>query len=1079
MYSKLQSNVFSKTVHTETLELQPDDKRLLETTFVMNVGTNDLVTISTGILYDTSSTDEYAGIVIENGAKLVFKPNVVGGLLLKTNYILIKAGGRMDVGSKDCRYSGKLTIQLLGERDPGYDIENFGDKFIGVERDADLNMYGEYQLPWTRIENTLSKMSDDGFAYRSEVTQDNNVQGLVVYHFDTELDTYTAADVNETIINFRTISQKTFDKRVEQLAAYLDSVPEQHIVVFAIRKSLVTPNNSEGINLTALYNLVEDFFNLEEGMSKIRQLEFYDGYAGIKRKGMNSNSNSADGIEAQSDYNKDNAVQISEASMSTEDRTLTAMSFISLKGHGKSFTRVEVTYRNHSEHIIELADDVSTWNVDDRIMIASTSKDPEEHEYATITELVDSTHVKIRLVTRYEHLCQTYKGVFMCAEVALLNRNVVVKGVTFGADKYGGHIKCVADFNSFNLNSIELKHMGQQFPIGRYPVHFHLAGDVEGKASVDSLVIYLTYARCVTIHRTNNLTVRNTVCIESAGHGYFLEDGDEQYNKILNNLAMLIRKPDNDGVFLIPSDKNPSGFYITNPNNEFEGNVAVGSESIGFYVVFPISPTGTADPLNGLKDYEASRTKITLFKGNTFHSNLETGLYFDDHMDTDGNIIANSGYNPRVAPNDSGSELALLELSCLTGYSNGKVNMRLRAAKVSLSNIALAKSKTGLLLLRGARNEVYDQELKTSSIIGERGSADVVESNDTDSDSRAGLRFSGPVNLSGVYFDDFYATDVYDSGAIAFVADNNEEIAGNIIGNDVYFGFRDPTDGNRVLKPNTAKDADGNLVESFRDDSGSVTDSDSAVTVLRSTDFQLTENCYKRENWGNYSVCDENYAMVKVTKPASVFRVDHEGKTETLESEGGISPSNTPFNLIVNNQQYHYIMRFDGFDFGKTVNFKTFESNKGERVIVGFCVPPSADLRIQYNASDRFSYTPSYDDLATSSENIYFHDKNAGIVFVNVVGPDDDATYCLNDYEDKGICRSIKIKVTNSVTGENDCIQNSLKYKPPSPQVRRVLSPKQKLGTKGEKGLIDLIQQLINRRYNASDKTSGYGTCDA
>lgn len=63
-----------------------------------------------------------------------------------------------------------------------------------------------------------------------------------------------------------------------------------------------------------------------------------------------------------------------------------------------------------------------------------------------------------------------------------------------------------------------MKHMGQQH-LGRYPVHFHLCGDVDSKggyrhpASVDGLSIHHSFSRCITVHGTNGLLVSSlTLC---------------------------------------------------------------------------------------------------------------------------------------------------------------------------------------------------------------------------------------------------------------------------------------------------------------------------------------------------------------------------------------------------------------------------------------------------------------------------------------------------------------------------------------------------------------------------------------
>ncbi|XP_034523686.1 uncharacterized protein LOC117803698 [Ailuropoda melanoleuca] len=114
----------------------------------------------------------------------------------------------------------------------------------------------------------------------------------------------------------------------------------------------------------------------------------------------------------------------------------------------------------------------------------------------------------------------------MRAEVGLLTRNIVVMGEMedscypysshicsfFDFDTFGGHIKFALGFKAAHLEGVELKHMGQQL-VGQYPIHFHLAGDVDEKGGYDpptyvrELSIHHTFSRCVTVHGSNGLLV--------------------------------------------------------------------------------------------------------------------------------------------------------------------------------------------------------------------------------------------------------------------------------------------------------------------------------------------------------------------------------------------------------------------------------------------------------------------------------------------------------------------------------------------------------------------------------------------
>lgn len=56
--------------------------------------------------------------------------------------------------------------------------------------------------------------------------------------------------------------------------------------------------------------------------------------------------------------------------------------------------------------------------------------------------------------------------------------------------------------------------MGQQ-TMGHYPIHFHMAGDVDEKGGynpptyVKDVSIHHTFSRCITVHGSNGLLVRS------------------------------------------------------------------------------------------------------------------------------------------------------------------------------------------------------------------------------------------------------------------------------------------------------------------------------------------------------------------------------------------------------------------------------------------------------------------------------------------------------------------------------------------------------------------------------------------
>ena len=118
------------------------------------------------------------------------------------------------------------------------------------------------------------------------------------------------------------------------------------------------------------------------------------------------------------------------------------------------------------------------------------------------------------------------------------------------------------------------------------------------------------------------------------GHCYYLEDGVEVQNTMEYNLASLIHSigvPPASGdasgqymptysvssTLLIPADLTASGYYVTNANNIFVGNVASGGWS-GFSFINLPTPTGVSR--TAYPSYVPLNQNTLVFEGNVAHS---------------------------------------------------------------------------------------------------------------------------------------------------------------------------------------------------------------------------------------------------------------------------------------------------------------------------------------------------------------------------------------------------------------------------------------------------------------------------
>lgn len=283
------------------------------------------------------------------------------------------------------------------------------------------------------------------------------------------------------------------------------------------------------------------------------------------------------------------------------------------------------------------------WKAGDRIVIASTDYDAHQAEELTITAVNDST-VSFTPALKYEHfgIKQYFDGKELDtrAEVGLLTRHILIEGgLDSEAQGFGGHIMAMKG-SVMRIEGVELKRMGQKLGnrgvSGRYPLHYHIPGDVIG-SYVKNTSIHNTYNRCITIHGTDRWLLTDNVCYNAIGHMYFFEDGAERYNILERNLGILAKKPVDP---LIISDvingSGPAVFWITNPNNILRNNVAAGSEGSGFWFDLQEAPTGLSSHLNILPRQEP----LGEFSGNVAHSMGSFGVLIDFHNPrTSGNSI--------------------------------------------------------------------------------------------------------------------------------------------------------------------------------------------------------------------------------------------------------------------------------------------------------------------------------------------------------------------------------------------------------------------------------------------------------
>lgn len=194
------------------------------------------------------------------------------------------------------------------------------------------------------------------------------------------------------------------------------------------------------------------------------------------------------------------------------------------------------------------------WVPGEQIAIASTSFNGREAEKRTIVSIdrsnVHNPVLQLDKALEFKHFAatETYgnKSISIRAEVGLLSRNVVYKGddATTEVNQYGAIIfmhSAGDDSLAARLSYTEFTNVGQAFKQGRYPIHFHLIGEVPMSYALGNTV-HQSFNRAFTIHGTKYLRILDNVVYDSKGHSIFIEDGIERRNLVQGNLIMMTKR---------------------------------------------------------------------------------------------------------------------------------------------------------------------------------------------------------------------------------------------------------------------------------------------------------------------------------------------------------------------------------------------------------------------------------------------------------------------------------------------------------------------------------------------------------
>ncbi len=349
-----------------------------------------------------------------------------------------------------------------------------------------------------------------------------------------------------------------------------------------------------------------------------------------------------------------------------------------------------VIERNFDGRTSGASDGRLNWEVGDEIVIASSRYSYADEDVRTITRVQNygtRTRLTLNRATTHRHYGEIEEygrnlragsrpatgrpnSIDLRAEVALLSRNIVVKGLdaqdtdnSFGdrarlqvhssgsqngksINGIGGHIMIMNTAGQSTVDGIQMDQMGQAGRLGRYPIHWHFGGDKRGDVVRNSSITN-SNNRAVVVHGTDNVLIQGVVAHDVHGHGFFLESGVERGNRFEANIALGIHRTggsrDLSDPFIVDNSdrfgdggvrfRTTAAYWITGVNNTFVGNIAAGSEGTAYWIAQPGNPVGgpfesllTSDEYLG-RMYQRNpvRERMGRFDHNSGHS-MWTGM---------------------------------------------------------------------------------------------------------------------------------------------------------------------------------------------------------------------------------------------------------------------------------------------------------------------------------------------------------------------------------------------------------------------------------------------------------------------
>lgn len=674
-----------------------------------------------------------------------------------------------------------------------------------------------------------------------------------------------------------------------------------------------------------------------------------------------------------------------------------------LELHGKkrkSWTNIASTAKAGATQIT-LREPVE-WEAGDMIALTSTDlavkvnnnqkgawENVDESEITGVSD--DKKTLTLKSSLKYKHVggSKSYTrdidgktwNVDIFGEVGLLSHYIKIQGKMDGTneqDGYGGHIM-VMKGSIAHVEHVELFKMGQKGVLARYPFHWHLNEDKAKGSYLKNSSIHKSFNRAVTIHGTDYVTVDGVFAYDHIGHGLFFEDGGERFNTIKNNVVFVTRRP-KLGEELTPSDnfsnnpadadtpqnRSPASYWITNPNNYFENNVAAGTEGTGFWFAFPQSPMQLSSGLPYFQGINPTTQPLGKFDGFVAHTCM-TGWDVFDQLNPDHSVKKNFGWNIGTRQLIENGLLYANDqaLYCGLGVNGQNEN-------TVFYNCAFSDNKT-ITMLAGnltIENSLFNADTELDVFDGEREF----------------FRFyDGPGQHIDCHFEGW---DRPNAEMIKQVTGGGATENFNPSFRGTTKGFSEPFPFRFKALPNTDETRTRKIGQFFKDYDGGLTGKPH-TTLIRDIPFLRDGHEYRHPSWKNAARSDYYFAGLWFAGiNASGVRMSivrsKPGTEEVCFYESGTPASGTyKFPLIVN-EDFMYSYYFDKAPDNKSIHIVWNRGEPGDMAMTCFKgLGKLGNFRVE-GLQFNLPHLNSKVEVENASDNAYFIDPSSGDVYLKL-----------------------------------------------------------------------------------------------